>query len=157
MNATTGVHCWDRQRGTLVDHRSAQQPARPVIGYLSSSSLALTRDLLAAFRSGLAEIGYFEDENLAIEYRWAEDHYDRLPELAAELVRRQVAVIVIPGSTPGALALKKATQTIPIVCLIGTDFGPAWLQASIVQAVISRALGCSILRSQPNALSCCTN
>jgi putative tryptophan/tyrosine transport system substrate-binding protein len=88
----------------------AQQPARPVIGYLSSSSLAMTRDLLAAFRSGLAEIGYFEDENLAIEYRWAEDHYDRLPELAAELVRRQVAVIVIPGSTPGALALKKATQ-----------------------------------------------
>jgi putative ABC transport system substrate-binding protein len=98
----------------------AQQSA-PAIGYLSSSSLATTRDLVAAFRRGLAEVGYAEGRNVAIEYRWAEDHYERLPELAAELVRRQVAVIVIPGSTPGALALKKATQTIPIVFLIGTD------------------------------------
>jgi putative tryptophan/tyrosine transport system substrate-binding protein len=109
----------------------SQQPATPVIGYLSSSSLAMTRDLLAAFRRGLAEIGYFEDGNLAIEYRWAEDRYDRLPELAAELIRRQVAVIVIPGSTPGALALKKATQTIPIVFLIGTDPVRTGLVASL--------------------------
>jgi putative ABC transport system substrate-binding protein len=109
----------------------AQQPATPVIGYLSSSSLAMTRDLLAAFRRGLADIGYFEDRNVAVEYRWAEDRYERLPELAAELVRRQVAVIVIPGSTPGALALKKITQTIPIVFLIGTDPVRTGLVASL--------------------------
>jgi putative tryptophan/tyrosine transport system substrate-binding protein len=108
----------------------AQQP-RPVIGYLSSSSLATTRDLVAAFRRGLAEIGYAEDGNVAIEYRWAEDHYDRLPELAAELVRHQVAAIVVPGSTPGALVLKKATQTIPIVFLIGTDPVQTGLVASL--------------------------
>ena len=108
----------------------AQQP-RPVIGYLGSSSLATTRDLVAAFRRGLAEIGYVEDGNVAIEYRWAEDHYDRLPELAAELVRHQVAAIVVPGSTPGALVLKKATQTIPIVFLIGTDPVQTGLVASL--------------------------
>lgn len=97
------------------------QQTRPVIGYLSSSSLPKTQDLVMAFRRGLAEVGYIEDGNVAVEYRWAEDHYDRLPELAADLVRRQLAAIVIPGSTPGALVLKKATQTIPIVFLIGTD------------------------------------
>jgi putative tryptophan/tyrosine transport system substrate-binding protein len=97
------------------------QQTRPVIGYLSSSSLAKTQDLVSAFRRGLAEVGYIEDGNVAVEYRWAEDHYDRLPQLAADLVRRQLAAIVIPGSTPGALVLKKATQTIPIVFLIGTD------------------------------------
>jgi putative tryptophan/tyrosine transport system substrate-binding protein len=113
----------------LVAH--AQQPALPVIGYLSSSSIATTRDLVAAFRRGLAEVGYIEDGNLAIEYRWAEDHYDRLPELAAELVRHQVAAIVVPGSTPGALVLKKATQTIPIVFLIGTDPVRTGLVASL--------------------------
>jgi putative ABC transport system substrate-binding protein len=108
----------------------AQQP-RPVIGYLSSSSRAKTQDLVSAFRRGLAEVGYIEDGNVAIEYRWADDRYDRLPELAAQLVRQQVAVIVIPGSTPGALVLKKTTQTIPIVFLIGTDPVQTGLVASL--------------------------
>jgi putative tryptophan/tyrosine transport system substrate-binding protein len=107
------------------------QQARLVIGYLGSSSLAKTRDLVAAFRRGLAEVGYNEDGNVSIEYRWAEDHYDRLPELAAELVRRQLAAIVIPGSTPGALVLKKATQTVPVVFLIGTDPVQTGLVASL--------------------------
>jgi putative tryptophan/tyrosine transport system substrate-binding protein len=109
----------------------AQQPAMPAIGYLSSASLMMTRDLVAAFRRGLGEAGYIEGANVRIEYRWAEDHYDRLPELAADLVRHQVAVIVVPGSTPGALVLKKATQTIPIVFLIGTDPVRTGLVASL--------------------------
>jgi putative tryptophan/tyrosine transport system substrate-binding protein len=107
------------------------QQSRPVIGYLSSSSPAKTQDLIAAFRRGLADVGFTEDRNVAIEYRWAEDHYDRLAELAADLVRRQVAVIVVPGSTPGALVLKKLTQVIPIVFLIGTDPVQTGLVASL--------------------------
>jgi putative tryptophan/tyrosine transport system substrate-binding protein len=115
----------------LLSLAARAQQSRPVIGYLGSSSLAKTQDLVSAFRRGLAEVGYIEDGNVGIEYRWAEDHYDRLPELAADLVRRQLAAIVIPGSTPGALVLKKATQTIPIVFLIGTDPVQTGLVASL--------------------------
>ena len=107
------------------------QQSRPVIGYLSSSSLAKTQDLVSAFRRGLAEASYVEGENVAIEYRWAEDHYDRLPELAAELMRHRMAAIVVPGSTPGALLLKKVTQTTPIIFLIGTDPVQTGLVASL--------------------------
>jgi putative ABC transport system substrate-binding protein len=99
----------------------AQQPAMPLIGYLSSRSPDDTRHLLAAFLRGLNEAGYVEGQNVAIEYRWALGQYDRLPALAAELVRRPVTVLTTTGGEPAALAAKAATSTIPIVFLIGGD------------------------------------
>jgi hypothetical protein len=99
----------------------AQQPAMPVIGFFHLTSLELTRELLAAFHRGLGDTGYIEGKNVAIEYRWAHGKNDLLPTLAAELVRRQVSVIVILESTQGALAAKAATQTIPIVCMQAAD------------------------------------
>ena len=92
----------------------AQQAPMPVIGYLSAGSPGAAARLIAVFRQSLAEAGYVEGRNVAIEYRWAEDHYDRLPALAAELVRRQVAVIVA-SPAPSALAAKAAIGTVPIV------------------------------------------
>src|SRR5262245_34027724 len=98
-----------------------QQPAMPVIGFLNPTSLDSNVDLLRAFRQGLKEAGYVEGENVAIEYRWAENQIDRLPTLAADLVRRQVAVIATTGATAAASAAKAATTTIPIVFLTGAD------------------------------------
>src|SRR6516165_7048530 len=98
----------------------AQQPAIPTIGWLDYLSPEAARESVPAFQQGLAESGYVEGRNVVVEYRWAENHDDRLPALAADLVRRRVAVIVALG-TPGALAAKAATQTIPIVFRAGSD------------------------------------
>jgi putative ABC transport system substrate-binding protein len=99
----------------------AQPPAMPVIGYLGSESPGAYASRLSAFRKGLAESGYAEGRNVAIEFRWAEGQYNRLPALAADLVNRQVAVIVAPGGAEVALAAKSATTTIPIVFEMGGD------------------------------------
>jgi putative ABC transport system substrate-binding protein len=98
----------------------AQQPATPVVGFLNIRMPGADPHLLAAFRRGLQESGYVEGQNVAIEYRWANNQYDRLPELAADLVRRQVTVIAAIGS-PSAPAAKVMTTTIPIVFLTGSD------------------------------------
>ena len=99
--------------------RAEQSP--PVIGFLSAEWPDLFADRLRVFHGGLSETGYVEGRNLAVEYRWAEGRNDRLPALAAELVRRKVTAIVTAGSTPAALAARAATTTIPIVFYLGAD------------------------------------
>jgi putative ABC transport system substrate-binding protein len=109
----TGAAIWPATGG-------AQQAAIPVVGYLSTGDAGTLAETLAGVRRGLSETGYVEGRNLTIEYRWAQDHLERLPELAADLVRRQVAAIFVTN-TPAALAAQAATKSIPIVFLVGAD------------------------------------
>jgi putative ABC transport system substrate-binding protein len=99
----------------------AQQPAMPVVGFLSSRSPNESASAVAAFRQSLSDAGYIEGKNVAIAFRWAEGQYGRLPALAADLARRQVAAIFATGGNPPAFAAKAATATIPIVFLVGSD------------------------------------
>ena len=109
----------------------AQQPAMPVIGYVGSTSLDQYADRLRAFRQGLKETGHVEGRNVGIEFRWAENRFDRFPAIVADLVRQQVTVIAVAGSTPGARAAQAATATIPIVFAIGSDPVQLGLVASL--------------------------
>jgi putative ABC transport system substrate-binding protein len=111
----------------------AQQPAVPVIGVLHPASLEAFAENLRGFRQGLKETGYVEGENVAFEFRWAQDHNDRLPALAADLVHRNVAVMVSPVGAPAALAAKAATDAIPIVFAVNQDPVALGLVASLAR------------------------
>src|SRR5215470_14084645 len=109
----------------------AQQSKMPVIGYLEAGSPEASANLVAAFRKGLSETGYVEGRNVAVEFRWAHNKNELLSDLAADLVRRRVDVIVTPASTPAAVAAKAATATIPIVFGTGADPVKAGLVTSL--------------------------
>ena len=111
----------------------AQQKPMPVIGYLSSGSPRPAEPTVAAFRQGLGETGYAEGQSVAIEYRWADGRYDRLPALALDLVRRKTDLIIAAGGIPAALAAISATSNIPIVCMSGDDPVDDGLVASLAK------------------------
>jgi len=133
----------------------AQQKAMPVIGVLTTTSPGPFAPFMAAFSQGLSEAGYVEGQNLAIEYRWAEGHYDRLPALAADLVDRKVDLI-IATSPPGAFAAKSATSTIPIVFRGGADPVGDGLVASLARPG-GNLTGVSVLATEVrlSGLNCC--
>src|SRR5262245_46406880 len=127
------VHHAARRRGYRVAARGGRAAvATPVIGFLHSSTPGAFADRLRAFHRGLKDTGFVEGENVAIVYRWAENQFDRLPELAAELVRRQVSVIAALGTAP-AFAAKAATMTIPIIFAVNDDPVRLGLVASLAR------------------------
>ena len=128
----------------------AQQSAMPVIGFLHPASIDVLADRVRAFRQGLKDTGFIEGENVAIEYRWAEDQIERLPALAAELVRRKVTVIAAVGGNVPALAAKTATTTIPIVFAVGEDPVGLSLVASIARPE-GNLTGINFLAAELNA------
>ena len=128
----------------------AQQKAMPVIGYLNSNSPGPTAPLLAAFRRGLSEAGYIEGQNVKVEYRWAEGRYERLPNLASELVQRKVDMIATSGGPASAQAAKAATATIPIAFVLGTDPVELGLVASLSRPG-GNLTGVSMLTTELNA------
>jgi putative ABC transport system substrate-binding protein len=109
----------------------AQQRVMPIVGFLSGGFPESDAFRLTAFQQGLNQTGYFDGRSVAIEYRWMQGHYDLLPALLADFVRRPVTVIVAAGTTPGALAAKRATATIPIVFEVGADPIDSGLVASL--------------------------
>jgi putative tryptophan/tyrosine transport system substrate-binding protein len=116
---------------TLPLAARAQQPAKPVIGFVHPGSAQSFARPLSAFLKGLGETGYVEGRNVAIEYRWAGDRSDQLPAMVDDLVRRQVSVLAVLGSTPAALAAKAASTTVPIVFTIAGDPVQGGLVASL--------------------------
>jgi putative tryptophan/tyrosine transport system substrate-binding protein len=133
---TTRVHRLSRRSDRLLPlAAAAQQPALPVVGLLDARSPDALMDRLRGFRQGLKDTGYVEGENVTIEYRWAENQLDRLPVLAAELVRQRVAVIATSGGVAVSFAAKTATTTIPIVFLVGEDPVRLGLVASLARPV----------------------
>ncbi|MFZ0981832.1 MAG: ABC transporter substrate-binding protein, partial [Pseudolabrys sp.] len=125
----------------------AQQSAMPVVGFMSGRSPEDSKHLVAAFRQGLSEAGFVEDQNVVIEYRWGLGQYDRMPALAADLVNRQVAVLVGVGGDVSALAAKRATSTIPIVFGTGSDPIKAGMVESLARPG-GNATGYSLLTNQ---------
>src|ERR1700746_4041671 len=129
----------------------------PVIGFLGSAPAAAWQGPLSAVRRGLSETGCTEGKNIVIEYRWADDHYDRLPALAVELAQKDIAVLVAPGSVASAKAAMAATRSIPIVFMIASDPVEAGLyRASTIPAETSPARAISTPNSRRNDSSCCT-